>query len=421
MPSRGASSDVLLLNVNEDLLRALETKEWGRPLALGTVVRDAIAKKEMMPVQEFMASRESIYHKPWIIKPWDIVSWGLKQLGLAGGQDGEDQLPVGRLVILANVQSAAKELARRATGQTTRTDRIFSKKLFYETFSDTLGAQNQMTEADMDVLLKFMARDKGILAYDGQTIKLKGITETDALKITSEDSTIASLKTLIADLQLQVDSLSQRAEKLSSTARDAISRKNRTSALAALRSKKLVETSLLRQSATLGQLEEVYAKIGQAADNVELVRIMEGSTGVLRSLNAQVGGAERVDDVVFELKEQMTQVEEIGNTLTEVGQGIPADEDEIDGELEAMEREDRDKKEEAKRLGKEERERQEVAETKRKLERLEAAEWKADQEHKEGTIQSSGANHSLDGAVNEMAEGLGQMSLDRQRLAETAT
>jgi charged multivesicular body protein 7 len=410
IPNRGASGDLLILNVDENLLRALETKEWGRPLALGTVVRDALSKKEMIPAQEFLSVKESIYHKSWALKPWEILSWGLRQLGLAGGQDGEDKLPIGRLVILASVESAAKELAERATGLTTRTDRIYSKKLFYKTFA-ILGSKNQMTAADMDVLLKFMARDKGMLAYDGQTIKLKGPAEPETPSITSEDSTIASLKTLVDDLQVQVDGLNLRVEKLSSTARDAIARKNRVSALAALRSKKLIETNLSRQSATLLQLEEVYAKIGQAADQVELVRILEGSTGVLKALNAEVGGAERVDDIVYELKEQMTQVEEVGNALTEVGQGR-ADEDEVDAELEAMEREDRKKREEVERLEKEERERAEVAETKLKLDRLEAAGRQAAQDGKAAAQESSHPEQSLDTAIDDTAAVLGQISLE---------
>jgi charged multivesicular body protein 7 len=408
------------LNVEESLLRALETKEWGRPLALGAVVRDALSKKEMMPVQEFLAAKESIYQKSWALKPWEILSWGLRQLGLAGGQDGEDKLPVGRLVILANVESAAKELARRVSGFTTRTDKIFSKRLFHEAFANALGGKNQMTAADMDILLKFMARDKGMLTYDGQTVKFKGPTETEALTITSEDSTIASLRTLMEDLRTQVDGLTLRVEKLSTTARDAVSRKNRISALAALRSKKLIETNLSRQSATLLQLEEVYAKIGQAADQVELVRILEGSTGVLKALNAEVGGAERVDDVVYELKEQMTQVEEVGNALTEVGQGT-ADEGEVDAELEAMERADRGKREEAERLEKVERERVEVAETKRKLERLEAAEKQAAQDRKEANKESSNVEQSLDGAIDDTVTELSQMSLEGQRSAELVT
>ena len=383
-------------------------------------MRDALSKKEMMPVQEFLAAKESIYQKSWALKPWEILSWGLRQLGLAGGQDGEDKLPVGRLVILANVESAAKELAQRVSGFTTRTDRVYSKRLFHEAFANVLGSKNQMTALDMDVLLTFMARDKGMLAYDGQIVKLNGPTETEALTITSEDSTIASLKTLMEDLQAQVDGLTLRVEKLSSTAREAIARRNRISALAALRSKKLIETNLSRQSATLLHLEEVYAKIGQAADQVELVRILEGSTGVLKALNAEVGGAERVDDVLYELKEQMTQVEEVGNALTEVGQGT-ADEDEVDAELETMEREDREKREEAERFEKEERERVEVAETKRKLERLEAAEKQAAQDRKEASKESSNVEQSLDGAIDDTAAELSQMSLEGQRSAEMVT
>jgi len=379
-------------------------------------VRDALSKKEMMPVQEFLACKESIYHKSWALKPWEILSWGLRQVGLTGGQDGEDQLPVGRLVILANVESAAKELAQRVNGFTSHTDRIYSKRLFHEAFANVLGSKNQMTAADMDVLLKFMARDKGMLAYDGQTIRLKGPTETEALLVTSEDSTIASLKTLMEDLQAQVDGLILRVEKLSSTARDAIARKNRISALAALRSKKLIETNLSRQSATLLQLEEVYAKIGQAADQVELVRILEGSTGVLKALNAKVGGAQRVDDVVYELKEQMTQVEEVGNALTEVGQGT-ADEHDVDAELEAMEQEDREKREEAERLEKEERERVEVTETKRKLEHLEAVEKQAAQDRKEASQESLNAEQSLSGAIDNTAAKLGQMSLEAAEIS----
>lgn len=411
IPNRGASGDLLILNVDEDLLRALETKEWGRPLALGTVIRDALYKREMMPIQEFLAAKESIYRKSWALKPWEIITWGLKQFGLAGGQDGEDNLPVGRLVILANVESAAKELGQRVTCLTTRTERIYSKRLFHEAFSNVLGSKNQMTAADMDVLLEFMARDKSMLAYDGQTIKLKSNLDADTLSITFEDSTIASLKTLMEDLRAQVDDLSMRVEKLSGTARDAITRKNRVSALAALRSKKLIESNLSKQSATLLQLEEVYAKICEAADQVELIRILEGSTGVLRALNAEVGGAERVEDVVYELKEQMTQVEEVGNALTEVGQGT-ADEDEVDAELNAMEIEDREKGEEAERLEKEEKERVEVADTKRKLERLEAAEVQAAQDRKEASQESSNKEQSLDGEIDDTAAELGQISLE---------
>lgn len=168
-------------------------------------------------------------------------------------------------------------------------------------------------------------------------------------------------------LELQISTLAGKIDSLSNTARDAVSRKNRVSALAALRSRKLAETTLAKRTATLSQLEEVYSSIEQAADQVDLVRVMEASTSVLKGLNTQVGGVERVDSVVDKLQEQMADVNEIGNIIRDVGQSGVVEEAEVDDELEALEREARQKKEEAERLERDERDRQEVAETKQKL------------------------------------------------------
>jgi charged multivesicular body protein 7 len=202
-----------------------------------------------------------------------------------------------------------------------------------------------MSQRDLEVLLTYLSRDKGLVDYDGQTIKFKPHSDGKPPKITQEDSSIASLKNLMFDIEKQVEMLAARINTLSVTARDSVSRKNRVTAVAALRSKKLAESQLAKQSAVLGQLEEVYSKIGEAADQVELMRIMEGSTGVLKSLHREIGGVERVDDVLSRLGEQMTQVDEIGNALTEINRGGVVDEIDVEDELEALELEDQDKKE----------------------------------------------------------------------------
>ena len=44
---------------NDSLLRSLETKQFGRPLALGTVLQDALANGEMMPLQQFYMGKLS--------------------------------------------------------------------------------------------------------------------------------------------------------------------------------------------------------------------------------------------------------------------------------------------------------------------------------------------------------------------------
>ena len=157
--------------------------------------------------------------------------------------------------------------------------------------------------------------------------------------LSTQDRTIASLKTLITDINMQVAMLSTRISTLSESAQKAINNSNRTSALAALRSKKLTETTLTQRSETLAQLEEVYGNIEQAADQFAIVRVMEASTGVLRNLHAQVGTIDKVEDVIEGLRDEMCKVDEIGGVIrTGAQRDSVIDEDAIDEELESLEK-----------------------------------------------------------------------------------
>lgn len=108
----------------------------------------------------------------------------------------------------------------------------------------------------------------------------------------------------------------------------------------ALRQKKAATSKLEQRTATLAQLEDVYAKIEQAADQVQIVRVLEQSGQTLKSLNAQTGGVERVQDIMEGLKEDMMDTEEIGSAINEVAAG-EVDEGEVEDELEALERVER--------------------------------------------------------------------------------
>ena len=141
-----------------------------------------------------------------------------------------------------------------------------------------------------------------------------------------DDVAIASVKELTTRTKHQADLLDARVDELEQEAKKALARKNKVSAMAALRSKRATEATLSKRYATLNQLEEVVTKIEQASDNVQLVKVMEASSGVLKSLNSQVGSAEKVDDVMFDLKERMTDTEELSNMLAE-STISPADEE----------------------------------------------------------------------------------------------
>lgn len=73
-------------------------------MALGAVVQDAVERKELVPLKEFLDAKKSIYAKTWIPTPWQAVSWGLKQLGVMGGEAAEDRLVAGNFVVMANLE-----------------------------------------------------------------------------------------------------------------------------------------------------------------------------------------------------------------------------------------------------------------------------------------------------------------------------
>jgi charged multivesicular body protein 7 len=368
---RGSSPDHFVLKLDDSLLRSLEYKEFGQPLALGTVVREATAGRDFIPLQDFEKSQQSIYQRSWAGLPWSVMSWTLRQLGVVDPARGDDKLPTGQYVIVKNMEAAAKELSDLMSGKVSRFDRVFSRAQFQKAFSAALVKGQHLTESDLDVLLKFLSRDKEVIEYDGKTIRIKGSGEQSG--ITKEDAAIASLKELTESLKHQTDLLNTRIDELSQTAKDAVTKKNRVAALAALKSKKIAETSLATRYATLNQLEEVSAKLEQAADNVQLVNVMEASSGALASLNAQVGGAERVDAVMDRLREQSSATDEVSAILAE-STGEPIDETALDDELEAMEAQEREKEEEKTRSKEAEeqkaRDEREAAEAQKKLDEL---------------------------------------------------
>ncbi|KAJ5948626.1 hypothetical protein N7454_001933 [Penicillium verhagenii] len=344
-------TDHLLLRTDESLARILELPEWGRPVALGAVFDEAMRKRSMVPLPLYKTTPGCLRKNQWrlidpaALSPWNVMSWGVRQLkGFVIG-DGESapKIQVQELVLVENLEEAGDLVVKKATGgKPSKLDLILSKETFVEQYATILHDATELSDSDFDVLLLYLSRDCGAIAYDGRTIKFKSADEP--AQITQQDTTIASIKTLVATLSKQVTDMESKIAELTQSAKTALANKNRISALSAVRSKKLVEHNLSQRLGTLAQLEEVYLKIEGAAGQVEIVQVMEASTGVLRGLHTQIGGAERVEDVVETLREEMAKVDEVGSIMSEAGPVI--NEGEIDDELEAMEKSDQEAKEE---------------------------------------------------------------------------
>ncbi|CRG83675.1 putative protein C1604,18c [Talaromyces islandicus] len=398
----GQKKSVLSLTTDENLLRNLEIPEWGRPVALASVFNEAIQKRSMVPQEVYKSSSFSLRTSRWridpgVLSPWNVMNWGLKQLkGMVAGST--TTLRVQTLVLVENLQETSKRVIdQAATSDCSSLDRIYSKEKFADKFSKVLGQDEELSDNDIDMLLIYLSRDINAIAYDGKTIKFHGGGDTSA--ITHEDSTIASIKTLISNLTEQISRLEQKINELNSNAKASLNNKNRVSALSALKSKKIAEHNLKQRSDTLNQLEEVYNKIEQAADQVDIVRVMQASTDVLRSLHAQTGGVETVESVVDNLREEMSKVDEVGTIINEAGPVV--DEGEIDDELEALEQQEA-----------REREEKEAEETRERLAELDSQKHAADEAaRKLGELQKD-ADAGEDSLLSESIGKLSTMSLD---------
>lgn len=155
--------------------------------------------------------------------------------------------------------------------------------------------------------------------------------------ISKEDRAIASLKSLVEDIAKQIHALEGQIAVARERSQKAVELKNRSSALAALRSKKAAESVLSQRTDTLFQLEQILTQIQNASDQIDVVRVMKHSTEVLRGLNAKVGNAQDVENALDSLKEEMGKVEDISTVISEAGREVHvADENEIDEELDAL-------------------------------------------------------------------------------------
>lgn len=115
----------LSLEIGSELLQRLESKEWGRPLALNAVIvgtywlsstcihpqlsntfaqNEAVAQGRMVSSRAFMSSPNSIYSRSWAHSPWRLVSWGLEQIGLRHQVITTDMWTPRDFVLVRNVE-----------------------------------------------------------------------------------------------------------------------------------------------------------------------------------------------------------------------------------------------------------------------------------------------------------------------------
>ena len=372
-----------------------------------------------------------------------MLSWIARQLGFwdsIGGGPADGKLPTARYATIPNLEEASDKISKAQAPKTNLVDRIYSLDSFRQFATETLNLPDNepLSANDTSLLLTFLSRDKHHLAYSPTTQTIKFLLpatssshpskSADQLLITPQDTTISSLKTLLTSLHSQTATLTTRISLLTTRARSALESSNKASALAYLKSKKLAERALTQRSDTLVQLEEVYTSIEQAADQVEIVRVMEGSRDVLRGLQKQTGGVDKVEDVLEGLREEMRGVEEMGEVIAQGGGGVVegvVDDGELDEELEGMEREEREERErkELKVREKEEREAMAKSDSKREEQKKieEQQQQQQNQEQKERELEARARKFAIPASQQQDTEVDADPEAELDNLTRTAT
>ena len=65
---------------------------------------EAVSQRTLIPYEEYITARRSIYNRTWTIQPRQLFPWGLKQLGLLGWSTGAGHLPAASFVIIRSVE-----------------------------------------------------------------------------------------------------------------------------------------------------------------------------------------------------------------------------------------------------------------------------------------------------------------------------
>ena len=140
-----------------------------------------------------------------------------------------------------------------------------------------------------------------------------------------------------------------------SIARECLSRGDKPRALLALRRKKFQESLLAKTDSQLETLEQLTANVEFALVQKDVIYGLQQGTSVLKQIHSEMGGLEQVDKLMGENQEAIAYQKEVSEMLA--GEMSNADEDEVEDELDALqkgielEREDEEVGEEEQRAG----------------------------------------------------------------------
>lgn len=330
----------LCIKADKDLVDSLASRQWGRPLALATVEYEARQKKIWIPVKQFLEQTDSIYHVSGLFERLSIGSvarWGLSKVWASRPA----QHVSGTIyVCVASVEIVGEQVTHqlKLMSESGYSGYVTTTSLLTEALK--ISTELRLSSTDMQILLRYLERDKCLITRSSDVIKVIPCAKAEHQIVSETDIAIAHLKSTLSQLSSQISQLSTRLDSLNAQIRMSISKQQKSMALGAMKTRNLVDKQLIQRTDNLHTLEQILLKIDDAANNIGILKAMQGGSKALAEIMKQVGGIERVDQVLDQVQEQMAVNDEIGVAIAGasaavVGEGEDNDEN-VEAEWKAM-------------------------------------------------------------------------------------
>lgn len=334
----GYFPDRTCMHASERLVSALTSPDSGRPLALDAVFEEMVRSGEVIPVGQFLTQAHSIDSRNWGLRP--VLSWALNKSGLwdtswhAGGST-IGTLRDERYVVVSELSKLSDKLILRIKDHLAVNSSSYTHSVFTRTMFCQLLAQQEagLSQVDCDCIIKYLSRDRQLLTTDNDTIKL--CLNKPLSPISEQDKAVANLRSTIDDISKRVDGLSLRIKQCTERAQTALQDKNRVLAKYAIQSRKMAQETQATSLDMLTNLEHVLTQIDSSSGHLETVNALKSGVDILGSLNKAVGGAEKVGDLMDQLRDQTEETDAIGSEISNLTNTV-IDEDDIDQELEQL-------------------------------------------------------------------------------------
>ncbi|KAL3480122.1 Snf7-domain-containing protein [Aspergillus californicus] len=156
-------------------------------------------------------------------------------------------------------------------------------------------------------------------------------------KVSAQDRAILDMKNQRDRLHQYQKRITVLTDRETAIAKECLTRDDRTRALLALRRKKYQESLLEKTDSQLAQLEQLTSQVEFALVQKDVLFGLQQGTKVLQTINKEMGGIGGVEKLMGENEEARAYQEEISQML--VGHLSNQDEDEVEDELAALQRE----------------------------------------------------------------------------------